>query len=50
MINFVNLRLTNVITGQQMNLDNWDRVVIKIGSALIAPGGEAVSGQYSLSQ
>lgn len=31
-----------------MNLHNWDRLVIKIGSALIAPGGEAVSGQYLL--
>jgi glutamate 5-kinase len=31
-----------------MNLDNWDRLVIKIGSALIAPDGEAVSGQYLL--
>ncbi|MFT4929783.1 MAG: glutamate 5-kinase, partial [Phenylobacterium sp.] len=26
----------------------WDRIVIKIGSALIAPGGEAVSGRYLL--
>jgi glutamate 5-kinase len=31
-----------------VNLSNWDRIVIKIGSALIAPGGEAVSGHYLL--
>jgi glutamate 5-kinase len=31
-----------------VNLNNWDRIVIKIGSALIAPDGEAVSGQYLL--
>ncbi len=31
-----------------MNLPNWDRIVIKIGSALIAPDGETVSGRYLL--
>lgn len=31
-----------------MNLTRWDRIVIKIGSALIAPDGEAVSGRYLL--
>lgn len=31
-----------------MNIDQWDRIVIKIGSALIAPNGQAVSGQYLL--
>lgn len=31
-----------------MNIDKWDRIVIKIGSALIAPNGQAVSGQYLL--
>ena len=31
-----------------MNLNHWQRIVIKIGSALIAPDGNAVSGQYLL--
>jgi glutamate 5-kinase len=31
-----------------VNLHNWDRLVIKVGSALIAPDGQAVSGQYLL--
>lgn len=31
-----------------MLLNNWQRIVIKIGSALIAPGGKAVSGEYLL--
>lgn len=31
-----------------MHLDQWQRIVIKVGSALIAPGGEKVSGQYLL--
>lgn len=31
-----------------MNIKQWDRIVIKVGSALIAPDGQAVSGQYLL--
>ena len=31
-----------------MNIKKWDRIVIKIGSALIAPNDQAVSGQYLL--
>ena len=32
----------------RLNIKQWDRIVIKIGSALIAPDGQAVSGQYLL--
>lgn len=32
----------------QENWSNWQRAVIKVGSALIAPNGQQVSGQYIL--
>lgn len=50
---FANLSASNptkAITTKvkSLNIDQWDRIVIKIGSALIAPNGQAVSGQYLL--
>ena len=50
---FANLSASNTIASittkvKPLNIDKWDRIVIKIGSALIAPNGQAVSGQYLL--